>query len=977
MNGTAEPIPRIAQRAGALIAALVAGIALLVLLGWALGLPLLVRISPAYPPMYPLPALGLLAAAAGLYGIASGRPRLVSLGAALVLLLGGFTLLEYVTGVDAGLERLLLSENPFMAWPTPLPGRMPALSALSLVLVGTALLGLHLPRWKSEGYVLTGTLGAILSALAIALLLSYATGVLSSVRGGVVAGLSLQACFAFGLLGAGLMAVAWRRDAPLARLPDWVPYGAGVAMLITTVVVWRALETTERDHSIARVHTVAQVAHRKLVADLDGVAGLLRRRSVWTANFAQRLGLDAGTWQASIEPVLAALPGLRAAFWLDSAGAIRSAARADAGSGVTMRAAEAELRTTSDRARNPGAMLTRLTSDDGGSPLLSIMVPNCGNQGCAGFTAGFLDPNTFLKGSLEEVTPGYSIRVGAEGRVVYSSADSTGGHAGVVGSSFNAAGLPWTLEVWPSAKTAAAFHSGLPMIVAGLGVAVSVLLALTLWLLQQTHRTAQTTERAKLAHALESTTDGLWERNEKTGKSSRSAAVWRRLGYDPGEIEAPGSTVSWESLLHPEDRAEYDARLQKHLSGASDAFELEYRVEARTGDWHWIVDRGRIIERDERGRPVRTLGLCADVTERKRTEHALTASEHRFRTMFDRGFQLEHLLDVNCNLLEANQTSLEMVGVTIDAVRGKPFWETPWWAGEPDREKRLKCACEDALLGKTIRYQEEVRGPGDRVTKLDFSITPIIDSEGRVIQLLAEGRDITERQRGEDAMRELDTLSTMGRLAARVAHEINNPLAGIQNSFLLIKGAIPESHPYYAYVGAIEREIARMAAITRQLYETYRPDGDRREEASVPILISDAVTMLEQVNRATKVHIEVDTSGSPAVLQLPGALLRQAVYNLVQNAVEASPHGGTVRVRAWRADNTFWLSVTDQGPGVPADIRARIFEPFVTTKSGIRTGGMGLGLSLVKRSVQALGGRIELRDPEGGGAEFRIAIPLP
>jgi signal transduction histidine kinase len=134
--------------------------------------------------------------------------------------------------------------------------------------------------------------------------------------------------------------------------------------------------------------------------------------------------------------------------------------------------------------------------------------------------------------------------------------------------------------------------------------------------------------------------------------------------------------------------------------------------------------------------------------------------------------------------------------------------------------------------------------------------------------------------------------------------------------------------------------------------------------------------MLQQVNRASQVRIEVDTSAAPAVLPLPGALLRQAVYNLVQNAVEASPPGGTVRVRAWTEEHTFWLSVTDQGPGVPDDIRIRIFEPFVTTKSGIRTGGMGLGLSLVKRSILALGGRIDLRDPEGGGAEFKIAIPL-
>lgn len=517
------------------------------------------------------------------------------------------------------------------------------------------------------------------------------------------------------------------------------------------------------------------------------------------------------------------------------------------------------------------------------------------------------------------------------------------------------------------------YRSGAPLVwlVAALALAVVVLLAVTFKLLRSSHSLARASERARLTRAVESATDGLWERNPQTGETSRSAAVWHRLGYDPA-----ATPTTWESLIHPEDLPAFDARMKQHLAGTSDAFEIEYRVHARNGDWHWIVDRGRTVERDERGRPARVVGVCADVTERKRSDEALAASERRFRTMFDSGFQHQHLLDVDCRLLEANRTSLDFAGIGIDAVRGRYFWDTPWWAGHEAGQARLRKACADALTGKTVRYQEEVRAGDGRATLMDFSLTPIIDSEHRVIQLLAEGRDISERQRVENTLRELDTLSTMGRLAARVAHEINNPLAGIQNSFLLIKGAIPSDHPYFAYVGAIEREIARMAAITRQLYETYRPDGDGREEASIPILISDAVTMLQQVNRTSQVRIDVDSSGTPAVLPLPGALLRQAVYNLVQNAVEASPSGGTVRVRAWRADNTFFLSVTDQGPGVPDDIRARIFEPFVTTKTGIRTGGMGLGLSLVKRSVLALGGRIDLRDPEGGGAEFTIAIPL-
>jgi two-component system sporulation sensor kinase C len=260
---------------------------------------------------------------------------------------------------------------------------------------------------------------------------------------------------------------------------------------------------------------------------------------------------------------------------------------------------------------------------------------------------------------------------------------------------------------------------------------------------------------------------------------------------------------------------------------------------------------------------------------------------------------------------------------------------------------------------------------------MDFSLKPILNSQGSATQLLAEGRDMTARRRAESELREVETLTTMGRIAARVAHEINNPLAGIQNSFLLLRDAIPPTHPHYAYVGAIEREIGRIADVTRQLYETYRPETDGAGQTGVRTLIGDAVAFLEQVNRAAKVRIQADLTGTASLVPIPESVLRQSVYNLVQNAVEASPPGGVVTVKAQTVGGTFILRVRDQGSGIPTEARQRVFEPFMTTKgSAVRTGGMGIGLSLVRRSVEAMGGSIEIVDPPGGGTEFVIRIPM-
>ena len=142
--------------------------------------------------------------------------------------------------------------------------------------------------------------------------------------------------------------------------------------------------------------------------------------------------------------------------------------------------------------------------------------------------------------------------------------------------------------------------------------------------------------------------------------------------------------------------------------------------------------------------------------------------------------------------------------------------------------------------------------------------------------------------------------------------------------------------------------------------------------------MTDAVTFLAQVNRNTHVRIETDFSNVPSVIQLPSAMLRQIFINLAQNAFEASPPGELVSIRAELTQGQFTLSVRDRGNGVPAALRERIFDPFFSTKDrGVRTGGMGLGLALVRRTVTAAGGTISIADAPESGTIFTVTLPVP
>ncbi len=298
----------------------------------------------------------------------------------------------------------------------------------------------------------------------------------------------------------------------------------------------------------------------------------------------------------------------------------------------------------------------------------------------------------------------------------------------------------------------------------------------------------------------------------------------------------------------------------------------------------------------------------------------------------------------------------------------------------PQDRERVEARLNAHLESRTDAFdaQYRVRSASGRWHDfIDRGRVVLRSSTGQPLRLLGSFADVTDRRHAEESLRQAETMSTMGRLAGRIAHEINNPLAGIQSAFMLIKDAIPSTHPHFKYVGAIEREIQRISQVTRQLYETYRPETEASVHAPVQTVVGDAVAFLEQLNRNTGVSIAVELGAVAAVVRLSNSLLRQCIYNLVQNAIEASPPGSRVFVSGAIDGADFVLRVRDHGPGVPAELRESIFDPFVSTKpSQLSTGGMGMGLSLVRRAVEAAGGTIEVIDAAGGGAEFIARLPL-
>ena len=903
--------------------------------------------SPYFRPMPPSSAIGIAGAGIALWAFVTERRRVAVAVSAASLAYSSIGIALIVFGMSE------------------MATRVPLVSVLILTTSSLAIFVAALRGREELGQLLLGVNGFTLLALAATAIGARAVGAFGGVTDRTLIGASAQTLVAGLAFGCCFLAIVWARGLTTKEPPAWVPAAVGIAVLVSVLFLWRALAARDIDQAEAQLDLAAETERQLLAGVIDPIKHSLMRSAEQVAR-----GATDDEQRSDLIRLIRDLPGMTAGVYLAQGGVpaitmpqpidpvpVAAAWRALAGAGGTLDT-------------------FAIVPLDARQNHIAMFAPICSSSGCTGTLGGVFDAAALFSLAKRSSDRFHVIAMSHRGFVVGTDSLAVPKDPFRKDAQVTLGAAAWTMSVLPTEAGRERRRSNLPSTVLFMGLIVAALLPLTLSFGRLAWRGARETERARLASALERATDGIWEWDIVTGFASRSANLWQRLDYDPSKM--PPEFSAWMSLIHPDDRELVDYALARHLDGSVQTFESEYRIRHRNGQWHLIVDRGRVVDRSADNTPLRMLGISADVTESRQLADARDRSDRRFRAAFESGFQQKFLLDADGTVREVNRGALDEERVAADAVIGQRLWETLGWAGEPEAARRLKYAIASAAGGTSQHFEQEMESMHRGRVIVELAMKPVHYASDRPPQLLLEVRDITARRRAEAALQEVDTLTAMGRIAARVAHEINNPLAGIQYSFLLIKDAVPETHPHFSYVGAIEREIERIAAVTRQLYETYRPEQEHSVDASLGTIIGDAVAFLQQVNRTSQVRVETDLGDTPGVVRVSGAVLRQIVYNLVQNAMDASPANGVVRVSATVHDELLELRVADAGPGVPAELRDRIFLPFFSTKDArSRTSGMGLGLSLVQRSVHSAGGRVRVEDGPSGGAVFVVELPLP
>jgi two-component system sensor histidine kinase PilS (NtrC family) len=263
------------------------------------------------------------------------------------------------------------------------------------------------------------------------------------------------------------------------------------------------------------------------------------------------------------------------------------------------------------------------------------------------------------------------------------------------------------------------------------------------------------------------------------------------------------------------------------------------------------------------------------------------------------------------------------------------------------------------------------RGDDGEPRTLGLSRTSLKGLEGEPVGEVVTFQDLTELRRAEEALRQRERLATLGRFAAKIAHEIRNPLASISSAAELLSEGVQEEDR--ALTEIVQREVDRLNSLLRQVLDFSKAQPLARQPIALGALAEEAASAFRlQLKPGARLSLAVE--GAPVCLADPQAL-HQVLWNLWRNAAEASEGvaGAEVKTRIWAADGSAWVEVSDAGPGIAPAQRAHLFEPFWTTKRG----GTGLGLTTTHQLVTDLGGDITLAPwVAGQGACFTVCLPL-
>ncbi len=334
---------------------------------------------------------------------------------------------------------------------------------------------------------------------------------------------------------------------------------------------------------------------------------------------------------------------------------------------------------------------------------------------------------------------------------------------------------------------------------------------------------------------------------------------------------------------------------------------------------------------------------------------------------------------LDSRIVRANSAFAAIIGTPLEQIIGRAYAEVFGCANETGAIPQF---CARAASGETgYAAYEEISGkqPGQR---LRSRASPARDESGKIVAYLMVVRDITETVAHEREINRRQQTARFGELAASLAHEIKNPLAGIQGAVDIMIQRRNPNDPERELLEGVRGEVRRIDAIVQSMLDRAQPGIFNFQHASVNAAVHRAITLAGHQAKAAstrgqQIQVEFIADPSLIVMKIDTAQIEDAVHGLLTNAIESIDGHGSVIVRLGEIDNEdgagreVVIEVEDNGRGIPEEDLSRIFSPFFSTNPK----GAGLGLPAVRRIARAHGGRVEVASTPGRGSTFTIRLP--
>jgi two-component system, LuxR family, sensor kinase FixL len=468
----------------------------------------------------------------------------------------------------------------------------------------------------------------------------------------------------------------------------------------------------------------------------------------------------------------------------------------------------------------------------------------------------------------------------------------------------------------------------------------------------------------RLRSVIDSAVDGIIVIDDRARIEAFNRGAERLFGYPASDVIGQNVNVLMPAPYHEE----HDGYLARYLAtGSAHIIGIGREVSGRRRDGTIFPLHLSVGEMTVGGARKFT-GVVHDLSARVNLEKQLRSSEARWRTIIESAVDGIVVIDARGRVEAFNPAAERLFGYSEAEVHGR---NVNVLMPSPYHEEH-----DQYLARYQATHVKKIIGIGREVTgrRKDGSTFPVhlsvaemvLDGETKFTGIL---HDLTERTRIEAQLREQTALARLGEMAAVIAHEVKNPLAGIRGAIQIIGGRLPKDSKDAQITQEIISRIDALNALMKDLLLFARPPQPKPLAVELKTLVTTTADLLNADPALKGLRVEVEGS-APPVLADPD-LLKIVFVNLLVNGAHAMNGQGIVRVAIGTHGSLSEVTFSDSGPGIPADVRARIFTPFFTTKSR----GSGLGLPTAKRLVEAHHGTIDVECPPAGGTTVTVRLP--